>query len=84
MARIAAGKAIEAQDIVRNMILTDGKIVFKAVKVIPMNLTGILIATDKGVIIEPTYTHVQIVTARGNVLNAPITQSFVPLIKVSL
>jgi hypothetical protein len=84
MARIAAGKAVEAQDIVRNMILTNGHIVFKAVKVIPMNLTGIVVKSDNGVTVAPTYTHVQIVTARGNVINAEITRKFVPLVSVSI
>lgn len=67
---------MQAQDIIRDMFLTDGNIVFRAAKVTPMNLVGIKVADDNGVRIEPTYTHVQIVTARGRVINARLADEF--------
>ncbi len=67
---------IEAQDITRNMFATNGKIVFKVAKVVPMNLVGVKIVDEAGIRIETTYTHVQIVTSRGNVINARIDDEF--------
>jgi hypothetical protein len=84
MARIAAGNAVQAQDVRKGMLLTNGRFVFRAARVVPMHLTGILIKDESGVRVEPTYTHVQIITARGNVLNLKITDSLVPLVPVNL
>jgi hypothetical protein len=75
-------KSVEAQDIARNMFVTDGSQVFKVVKVIPLHLVGVKEADMDGVRIVPTYTHVQFVTSRGRVLNFKITDE-VTEIKVS-
>lgn len=81
---VNAGKAIEAQDIIRNMVLSHGNRVFRVAKVIPMHLVGIVITDGDNVTVQPTYTHVQLVTTRGGVLNLSIFDKVTPVLAASL
>lgn len=68
---------VQAQDIVKGMFLTEGETVFKVAKVIPRNLKSITFSTDDGVFSANQYTHVQVITARGRIINVPADFLFV-------
>lgn len=83
MARIAAAPAVQAQDVAPGMTFTDGKRVYRAVKIIPLNIVGKVVKSGDTVAIETGATHVQIRTRFG-FLNLPITAVVVPLVSVNL
>lgn len=83
MSRIAAGKPVTAQDIASGMVFTDGKKVYRAVRIVPLHIVGKVVKDNNGVAIETGATHVQIITRFG-FLNLPIDAPLVPLVAVSL
>jgi hypothetical protein len=77
--RIAAAKPVTAQDIV----FTDGKKVYRAVRITPLHIVGKVVKKDDSVTVETGATHVQIKTRFG-FLNLPIDAPLVPLVSVSI
>lgn len=69
-------RTLQAQDMRKGMVFTNGQIVGKIAKIVPMNLTGIVVKDENGVRVEPTYTHVQILTKAGHLLNVKISDEF--------
>jgi hypothetical protein len=83
MSRIAAAKPVTAQDIHTGMIFTDGKRVYRAARIVPLNIVGKVVKNNDSVTVETGATHVQIVTRFG-FLNLPINAPIVPLVSVSI